>query len=182
MCAVPPMSGLPCARPGMAPSSATSDDPAGPVLAVAMASAAPGDAADGLLALNRARTLDEAGAASARIVAPVQNLLVADRDGIGQFTTGRIPLRRAGDGALPVAGADGLHDWTGFAIGEQTAAHRSPRPRGGSSTPMSAWRRPVFRCSWGRTGSAIGALAASGRGWMRCRHTAWPGSPPCKLT
>ena len=95
------------------------DDPAGPVLAVAMASAAPGDAADGLLALNRARTVDEAGAAAGRIVAPVQNLLVADREAIGQFTTGRIPLRRAGDGALPVPGAAGLHDWAGFATGER---------------------------------------------------------------
>ena len=94
------------------------DAPGGPVLAVAMASLAPGDAAAGLLALNRATDVAAAGRASAMIVAPVQNLLVADRTTIGQFTTGRIPLRRAGEGRLPVDGADGVHDWTGFAQGE----------------------------------------------------------------
>ncbi|MGI4953372.1 MAG: penicillin acylase family protein [Janthinobacterium lividum] len=91
----------------------------GVVLAVAMASLQPGDtAAAGLLALNRAGSLDEARAAAPRISAPVQNLLVADRTGIGQFTTRRVPVRRSGDGMLPVAGADGAADWTGFAEGE----------------------------------------------------------------
>lgn len=91
----------------------------GTVLAVAMASLAPGDtAADGLLALVRAGTLEEARAAATKITVPVQNLVVADRERIGLFVTGRVPLRRAGDGALPVPGHDGSHDWTGFAEGE----------------------------------------------------------------
>ncbi len=91
-----------------------------PVLAVAMANLAPGDtAAAGLLALNRAEDLDEAGRAAARISSPVQNLLVAERGRIGLFVTGRVPLRRAGDGAAPAAGADGAHDWVGFASGTQ---------------------------------------------------------------
>ena len=90
-----------------------------PVLAVAMAELAPGDtAATGLLAVNRAATVAEAGRAAAGIVAPVQNLLVADHDGIGQFTTGRVPIRASGDGTLPVDGADGKHDWTGYASGD----------------------------------------------------------------
>ena len=95
------------------------DAPGGPVLAVAMANLAPGDsAASGLLALNRAGDVAAAGRAAELIAAPVQNLLVADRGGIGQFTTGRVPVRRAGDGSVPVAGADGAHDWTGFASGD----------------------------------------------------------------
>lgn len=94
--------------------------PDGPVLAVAIASLQPGDtAADGLMALNQATTVAEAGATAAVISAPVQNLLVADAVHIGQFTTGRVPVRKAGDGAMPVSGADGAHDWTGFASGEQ---------------------------------------------------------------
>ena len=97
---------------------APGDAPGGPVFAVAMASLQPGDAAPGLLALNRAGSVAEAGRAAARIVAPVQNLLVADRDGIGQFTTGRVPVRAGGDGTVPSDGADGRHDWTGFAEGE----------------------------------------------------------------
>lgn len=95
------------------------DDSGGPVLAVAMANLADGDtAAAGLLALNRATSVEAAGRTAAAISAPVQNLLVADRAGIGRFTTGRVPLRRSGDGTLPVPGADGAHDWTGFASGD----------------------------------------------------------------
>ena len=89
-----------------------------PVLAVAMANLQPGDsAADGLAALNAAQDVEAAGWASSLITAPVQNVLVADRTRIAQYTMGRIPLRRSGDGSRPVAGADGTHDWTGFASG-----------------------------------------------------------------
>jgi len=89
-----------------------------PVLAVAMAALAPGDTdADGLLQLNHAANVEEIGAAAALITSPVQNVLGADRVTIGQFTTGRVPLRRQGDGSVPVAGADGRHDWTGYAVG-----------------------------------------------------------------
>ncbi len=92
--------------------------PAGSVFAAAMANLAPGDdAATGLLALNNAGSLAEAGRAAALITSPVQNMLAADRDGIGQFTTGRVPVRRAGDGDWPQPGADGAHDWTGWASG-----------------------------------------------------------------
>ena len=102
-------------------------DPNGPVLAVAMASLAPGDtAAAGLLALNQAKSLSEAAQAAPRITAPVQNLLVADHDGIGLFTTGRVPLRKSGDGALPVQGADGQHDWIGFASGDALPHEANP--------------------------------------------------------
>jgi penicillin amidase len=88
------------------------------ILAVAMTSLLPHDVSAAALAeLNRAENVDQAGQAAGRIVAPVQNLLVADRERIAQFTTGRIPIRRAGDGAVPVAGADGAHDWVGFAAG-----------------------------------------------------------------
>ncbi len=92
--------------------------PSDKVLALAAANLEPGDAAPGLLALNRAASVAEAGRAAALITAPVQNLLVADRQGIGLFVTGRVPLRRAGDGSRPVPGADGSHDWTGYASGE----------------------------------------------------------------
>ncbi len=95
-------------------------NPRGPMLAVEMANLAPGDtAAAGLLALGRAGNVADAGRAAGVITAPAQNLLVADHDGIGLFVTGRVPIRRAGDGSRPVAGADGAHDWTGFASGEQ---------------------------------------------------------------
>ena len=101
--------------------------PAGMVFAAEMANLAPGDdAATGLLALNRAASVTEAGLAAPLITAPIQNLLVADQAGIGQFTTGRIPIRRAGDGEWPKAGADGAHDWVGWASGDQLPHVVSP--------------------------------------------------------
>ena len=93
--------------------------PPGAVFAAQMANLQPGDdAATGLLALNRAGSVAEAGRAAALITAPVQNLLVADRAGIGQFTTGRVPVRKAGHGDWPQPGADGAHDWVGWASGD----------------------------------------------------------------
>lgn len=91
---------------------------AGSVLAVAMANLQPGDTgAEGLFALNRATDVTEAGAAATLISAPVQNLIVADRRRIALYVTGRVPVRRSGDGAAPVPGADGAHDWVGWASG-----------------------------------------------------------------
>jgi penicillin G amidase len=98
----------------------------GLLLAVSMANLIHGDtAATGLLALNRAQNVAEAGAAAPVISSPVQNLLVADRTSIARFTTGRIPIRRNGDGSAPVLG-DGAHDWVGWASGEQLPHEVAP--------------------------------------------------------
>ncbi len=97
-----------------------------PLLAVEMANLAPNDtAAEGLFALDRAKTVAEAGKAAALISSPVQNLLVADRQNIGLFVTGRVPIRRAGDGVAPVTG-DGSHDWIGWASGDQLPHYVDP--------------------------------------------------------
>jgi penicillin amidase len=100
--------------------------PDGPIMAVAMGNLQPNDsAAAGLLALNRAGSVQEAGAAAAQITSPVQNLLVADAKTIGLFVTGRVPIRKAGDGMAPVPG-DGSHDWIGWASGAQLPHVVSP--------------------------------------------------------
>ncbi|HEY8288323.1 MAG TPA: penicillin acylase family protein [Acetobacteraceae bacterium] len=97
-----------------------------PILAVEMANLQPGDtAAAGLFALNQAQTVAQAGQAAAMITSPVQNLLVADHETIGQFVTGRVPIRKQGDGFAPVTG-DGSHDWVGWASGEQLPHNVSP--------------------------------------------------------
>ncbi len=92
----------------------------GQVLAVAMAGLQPADTAAGagLEALNQASTVAQALAAAPLITSPTQNLLVADATGIGMAMTGRVPIRRAGDGEAPVEGADGRFDWIGFASGD----------------------------------------------------------------
>jgi penicillin amidase len=47
--------------------------------------------------------------------APGQNVVYADVDGnIGYQTTGKIPIRAAGDGSLPVDGSNNAHEWTGY--------------------------------------------------------------------
>jgi len=47
--------------------------------------------------------------------APGQNVVYADVDGnIGYQATGKIPIRAAGDGGLPVNGSDDAHEWTSY--------------------------------------------------------------------
>jgi len=47
--------------------------------------------------------------------APGQNVVYADVDGnIGYQATGRVPIRAAGDGSLPVDGSDNTHEWTSY--------------------------------------------------------------------
>ena len=63
---------------------------------------------EALMKLNAATSAAEVQAALADFHAPVQNLLFATKDGhIGQITAGRIPLRRRGDGRLPLVRAHG---------------------------------------------------------------------------
>ena len=53
--------------------------------------------------------------AFSQLDAPGQNVVYADVDGnIGYQTTGHIPIRAAGDGSLPVSGADDSHEWAGY--------------------------------------------------------------------
>ncbi len=102
-------------------------DPGGPVMAVSMANLLPGDtAAGGLMALDDAKSVAEAGRAAALITSPVQNLLVADRNGIGLFVTGRVPVRHGGDGSAPVPGASGAYDWDALVGGDALPHYVAP--------------------------------------------------------
>ena len=118
------------------------------LLVVDMANLAANDTdADGLLMLNKAQSVADVETAAAHITSPVQNLLSADTAGnIGFFTTGRVPIRKQGDGAWPVDGADGQHDWTGFATG--TALPHAINPPSGmlinANNPTVDRGFPVF--------------------------------------
>jgi penicillin amidase len=47
--------------------------------------------------------------------APMQNMVYADHDGnIGFFAPGQIPIRKKGDGTVPVPGWTGEYDWDGW--------------------------------------------------------------------
>ncbi len=65
--------------------------------------------------VNSAQNWDEFRKAFSTFAAPGQNVMYADVEGhIGYQATGRVPIRAAGDGSLPVSGSDDAHEWTGF--------------------------------------------------------------------
>ena len=65
--------------------------------------------------LNSAQNWDEFRKAFQSLVAAGQNVVYADVDGhIGYQATGKVPIRAAGDGSLPVSGSDDAHEWKGY--------------------------------------------------------------------
>jgi len=68
-----------------------------------------------LAALNTARNWQEFREALSHFPGPGQNVVYADVDGhIGYQAAGRVPIRKKGDGSVPVPGDTGEYDWTGF--------------------------------------------------------------------
>ena len=68
-----------------------------------------------LFEVNGAQNWDEFQRAFSHLDAPGQNVVYADVDGnIGYHTTGKVPIRAAGDGSLPVSGADNAHEWISY--------------------------------------------------------------------
>ena len=64
---------------------------------------------------NRAQNWEEFRAAARNWSVPAQNILYADIDGnIAYQTPGNIPVRKKGDGTLPVPGWTGEYDWDGY--------------------------------------------------------------------
>jgi penicillin amidase len=65
--------------------------------------------------VNTAKNWQEFRQAFSQLDAPGQNVVYADVDGnIGYQATGKIPIRAAGDGSLPVSGADNAHEWVSY--------------------------------------------------------------------
>jgi penicillin amidase len=65
--------------------------------------------------VDTAQNWEEFRKAFSQLDAPGQNVVYADVDGnIGYQTTGRVPIRAAGDGSLPVSGADDAHECTSY--------------------------------------------------------------------
>ncbi len=89
------------------------------------------------LALNRATSVAQFIQALAPYVAPMQNMVVADREGrIGVVSAGRVPLRKATNdlkGQVPAPGWDARYDWDGFLDAALTPREVDP-PRGWIAT------------------------------------------------
>jgi penicillin amidase len=59
---------------------------------------------------------------------PQQNIMYADVNGnIGFYAAGRVPVRAAGDGRVPVPGWSGTYDWTGSIPFEELPHDYNPR-------------------------------------------------------
>jgi penicillin amidase len=68
-----------------------------------------------LFELNSAQNWEQFRKALSVFATPSQNVVYADVDGnIGYQAMGFVPVRASGDGTVPVSGADGKHDWTGY--------------------------------------------------------------------
>lgn len=82
------------------------------------------------LAVQRARNVDGFFAATRGFVAPMQNMVVADRDGrIGVISPGRVPVRGPEHdlgGRVPAPGWDARYDWAGFIPADETPRRRDP--------------------------------------------------------
>ena len=65
--------------------------------------------------VDTAQNWDDFKKAFSQLDAPGQNAVYADVDGnIGYHATGKVPIRAAGDGSLPVSGADNAHEWVSY--------------------------------------------------------------------
>jgi len=65
--------------------------------------------------VNASQNWEDFKKAFSQLDAPGQNVVYADVDGnIGYHATGKVPIRAAGDGSLPVSGADNTHEWTSY--------------------------------------------------------------------
>lgn len=86
------------------------------VVALAATALGHGDTSVGALhALNQATDWPSFTKAVKDVQAPVLNITYADTAGnIGFFTAGRIPVRKSGNGTVPMRGWTGEGDWTGW--------------------------------------------------------------------
>lgn len=85
------------------------------------------------LDMTQARSVDDFVRATARYVAPMQNMVVADRSGrIAVVSAGRVPLRKADNelkGQVPSPGWEARYDWAGYL--DPTATPREADPARG---------------------------------------------------
>jgi penicillin amidase len=76
---------------------------------------------------------------------PSQNVVYGDVDGnIGYQAMGFVPLRASGDGTVPVPGADGKHDWTGYLAFDKMPSVYNP-PSGIIATANAKITPPGYR-------------------------------------
>jgi penicillin amidase len=85
------------------------------VIAVAWTALTPDSPFEALWGFDKAQNWQEFREAARHWSVPAQNLIYADVDGnIAYQTPGNIPIRKKGDGSLPVPGWNSEYDWSGY--------------------------------------------------------------------
>src|SRR5262249_23431182 len=80
-----------------------------------------------LFELDSAQNWEQFRKALSVFATPSQNVVYGDVEGnIGYQAMGFAPLRASGDGTVPVSGADGKHDWTGYLPFDQMPSVYNP--------------------------------------------------------
>jgi penicillin amidase len=101
-----------------------------PTQVIALASTAlrpEDDTARALFGINRAGDWSSFVEAAKHFDSPLQNLFYGDTAGdIGLIAPARLPVRRRGNGLVPVPGADDAHAWTGFVPFDALPKTRNP--------------------------------------------------------
>ncbi|RMG90509.1 MAG: penicillin acylase family protein [Chloroflexi bacterium] len=102
--------------------------PNGQTLTLSSTALLPDATFDGFALLNEARNWDEFVTAVSHIQSPPLNLLYADtNDNIGHYVSGRVPVRRTGDGRLPRPGWNSEYEWDGFIPFDEMPHALNPR-------------------------------------------------------
>lgn len=87
----------------------------------------PGTTAQAIFALDRARDWDGFRHAASLFDVPAQNLIYADDEGnIGYQAPGKIPLRKSGDGTMPLPGWTSANGWSGMLPFDELPSVQNP--------------------------------------------------------
>ncbi|MEO6826998.1 MAG: penicillin acylase family protein [Microbacteriaceae bacterium] len=107
---------------------ATDDIPAGNYqLSLQWTALTPGHTAGAIFALDLAQNWPEFRASAANFDVPSQNLIYADVDGnIGYQAPGQVPIRKTGDGTVPVPGWSSQYGWSGYLGFDQLPSAYNP--------------------------------------------------------
>jgi penicillin amidase len=85
------------------------------VIALNWAALQTGNPFEAIFGFNKAQNWEQFRQAAAIFHTPGHNLTYADIDGnIGYQTSGDVPIRKKGDGTVPIPGWTGEYDWTGY--------------------------------------------------------------------
>jgi penicillin amidase len=98
------------------------------VVALSWQTLQPSTLVEAIIGLNRARDYEEFRSATSKWDIAAQNVVYADVDGnIAYQSTGEVPIRATGDGAWPVPGWTGEHEWVGVVPFEELPRLFNPR-------------------------------------------------------